>query len=268
MKTFLLHPQLAQCTVNVGVSACLLGHRVRYDGQTKSITLLLNKINMKTQWHPLCPEITFGIPRPPVQLIKLDGKDSVQAIGVKNLDLNITEALNQNSLHILNSDWDETTETADDMNFQLLAMANGKKKSGITPYKDTMDIWLLKARSPSCGSQTTPLHNTNGEVLSLTDGLFTQACRVLSPLCAIFDESTLNNTKMRNIFCLCAFVTLDIKNTTEKQLPKLVAHYQGHDLLPKRNLQLDRFELCKALHNSIRGSSEEKINELMSDLYG
>lgn len=273
MKSFLLHSHLAQRIVNVGISACLLGYQVRYDGKTKSISSLLNQIDLQTQWHPLCPEITFGVPRPPVKLVITDGHDTVQAIGVKDASLNVTAALNRNSQHILNSELDNNTQMTSDVTTQLQAMASGERNTNNRAYKSEIDIWLLKARSPSCGNQTTPLHNTSGAVLALADGLFTKQCRELSPLCAIFDESALASQNMTRIFYLCAYITLDIKHTPDEQLPALIRHYQEQNLLPKTNSLLpknsnkcDKATLSKALHNAVRESSEERIEELMKSL--
>ena len=68
----------------VGVSQCLLGDAVRYDGQSKGNKIVLEKLSNLFELVPVCPEVEagLGIPRPPVQLTgsinkpKLTGRDN------------------------------------------------------------------------------------------------------------------------------------------------------------------------------------------------
>lgn len=68
----------------VGISQCLLGDAVRYDGQSKANTIVLEKLDEIFELLPVCPEVEAGlsIPRPPVQLTgsienpKLTGRDN------------------------------------------------------------------------------------------------------------------------------------------------------------------------------------------------
>ncbi len=54
----------------VGVSACLLGEAVRYDGGHKRNSLLVDEIGPQVEWVPVCPEVEVGmpVPREPVVL--------------------------------------------------------------------------------------------------------------------------------------------------------------------------------------------------------
>ena len=57
--------------IRVGVSACLLGERVRYDGGDKKDQFLTHHFGRFVEWVPLCPEvgIGLGVPREPIQLV-------------------------------------------------------------------------------------------------------------------------------------------------------------------------------------------------------
>lgn len=57
----------------VGVSACLLGQPVRYDGQAKPHAWVRDVLARKAELVPLCPETGAGlpVPRPPVRLVRL-----------------------------------------------------------------------------------------------------------------------------------------------------------------------------------------------------
>ncbi len=54
----------------VGISACLLGRRVRYDGGDRLDSLLVEELGRFVRWVPVCPEVEFGlpVPREPIQL--------------------------------------------------------------------------------------------------------------------------------------------------------------------------------------------------------
>ena len=55
----------------VGVSACLLGHAVRYDGGHKRDRFLTERLACCVEFLPVCPETAIGLgtPRPPIQLV-------------------------------------------------------------------------------------------------------------------------------------------------------------------------------------------------------
>jgi uncharacterized protein YbbK (DUF523 family) len=54
----------------IGISACLLGQRVRYDGGDKRDRFLTETFGPHVEWVPVCPEaeVGMGVPREPVRL--------------------------------------------------------------------------------------------------------------------------------------------------------------------------------------------------------
>jgi uncharacterized protein YbbK (DUF523 family) len=58
--------------IRLGVSSCLLGAEVRYDGGHKRDPYLTDVLGDWFDWVPFCPEleIGLGVPRPPIQLVK------------------------------------------------------------------------------------------------------------------------------------------------------------------------------------------------------
>ncbi|NNL07096.1 MAG: DUF523 domain-containing protein, partial [Gammaproteobacteria bacterium] len=54
----------------IGVSRCLLGHAVRYDGESKPHSVVIDQLVKLFELVPVCPEVEAGlsVPRPPVQL--------------------------------------------------------------------------------------------------------------------------------------------------------------------------------------------------------
>jgi len=61
--------------LRVGISACLLGERVRYDGGHKRDAFLVEVLGKHVEWVPVCPEMELGlgVPRPPMDLVEVDG---------------------------------------------------------------------------------------------------------------------------------------------------------------------------------------------------
>jgi uncharacterized protein YbbK (DUF523 family) len=55
---------LGEPVIRLGVSTCLLGERVRYDGGHKLDRFLVNTLGQFVEWVPVCPEVEMGMPIP------------------------------------------------------------------------------------------------------------------------------------------------------------------------------------------------------------
>src|SRR5437899_12581409 len=57
--------------VRVGISQCLLGDNVRYDGGHKRDSVLIETLGRHVEWIPVCPEVEVGLgtPREPMRLV-------------------------------------------------------------------------------------------------------------------------------------------------------------------------------------------------------
>ena len=77
----------------IGVSRCLLGDAVRYDGQSKPCTLVIDKLAEHFELTSICPEVEAGlpIPRPPVQLS--GSIEQPRLTGRDDLGIDITELM-------------------------------------------------------------------------------------------------------------------------------------------------------------------------------
>ena len=58
--------------LRLGVSSCLLGEKVRYDGGHKWDRFVADQLGAFVEWVPVCPEVEagMGVPRPPVRLVR------------------------------------------------------------------------------------------------------------------------------------------------------------------------------------------------------
>lgn len=160
------------------VSSCLLGNKVRYDGQARRQETLLTKVLPHITPLAVCPEAMagLGIPRPPVQLIECHG--SLQAIGRDDPTLNVTARLQQMA-HIQHRAHPQ------------LAGA------------------VLQSRSPSCGITSTPHFNAAGEQTHTGPGLFTHTLREQRPWLPLLEDTDIENTALRRRFLLKCHLCAD-----------------------------------------------------------
>ena len=152
----------------VAVSACLLGQKVRYDGDHKHDHLITGELGGWFELVPVCPEVGIGlpVPRPQIQVEEVDGVMRVR--GVNDPDTDVTDALRRYALQI----------------------------------DGAIDGIILKARSPSCGVGTTPLIRDGDDTGQRTDGAFAAAVHQRFPALARRDEESLRDTDTRNAFVL------------------------------------------------------------------
>lgn len=135
--------------LRIGVSACLMGQPVRYDGAHKhdaTVAALAREFELV----PVCPEvgIGLGVPRPPLQL---EGDLAApRAVGVTLRSLDVTDAL---------------------------------RDFGTRAAIELSDLrgFVFKSRSPSCGLDSTPVHRADGSVRAGGTGLFALALMAALP---------------------------------------------------------------------------------------
>ena len=144
----------------VGVSRCLLGHAVRYDGDSKANTIVIEQLGDLFELVPVCPEVEAGlaVPRPPVQLT--GSIDHPRMTGRDNPQFDVTEL--------------------------MLAYCNSRPAE-----LNQLCGFVFKSRSPSCGLYSTPVF-INGECVTETSsGLFARAMTTMYPGLPVIEESEL-----------------------------------------------------------------------------
>src|SRR5437867_8845523 len=69
--------------VRIGISSCLLGDEVRFDGGHKRDAPLLEALGPYVEWVRVCPEVELGlgVPREPVRLVA--GPRGTRMVGVE-----------------------------------------------------------------------------------------------------------------------------------------------------------------------------------------
>jgi uncharacterized protein YbgA (DUF1722 family)/uncharacterized protein YbbK (DUF523 family) len=77
----------------IGISSCLVGEKVRFDGGHKQNRYILDTLGAHFRFRPFCPEmaIGLGVPRETLRLVDVDG--STEAIGNRTPGLKVTGEL-------------------------------------------------------------------------------------------------------------------------------------------------------------------------------
>ena len=82
-----------QQKIKVGISSCLLGDEVRYNGGHKHSSLCTRDLSAYFEFMSVCPEVSIGlgVPRKPIRLV--GNPDDPDIVGVDNPEHNVTQAM-------------------------------------------------------------------------------------------------------------------------------------------------------------------------------
>lgn len=157
--------------IRIGISSCLLGENVRWDGGHKRDDFLLGTVAPHVTWVPVCPEVEsgMGVPRPTVRL-ELDADGVVRMVDPK-------------------SGKDHTT-----------SMTRYSKARVRALTEENLDGYVLKKDSPSCGMERVRLNPANGMPVRTGVGLFAAELIARFPLLPIEEEGRLNDPNLRENF--------------------------------------------------------------------
>jgi uncharacterized protein YbgA (DUF1722 family)/uncharacterized protein YbbK (DUF523 family) len=161
--------------IRVGVSACLLGNEVRFDGGHKRSRFITDDLADYFEFVSYCPEVAIGlgIPRQPIRLVGDPGDP--QAVGVKNPELNVTRPLR----------------------------AYGQDIAGRV---EDLCGFIFKKDSPSCGMERVKLYNDKGMAVRVATGLFAREIMSSNPLLPVEEEGRLNDADLRDNFVTRVYV--------------------------------------------------------------
>ena len=158
----------------IGISSCLIGEKVRFDGGHKQNRYILDTLGEYFSFRPFCPEmaIGLGVPRETIRLVEIDGQR--QAIGNKNADLNVTDALIQS--------------------------AQDQKS-----WHRQIFGYIVKKDSPSCGMERVRVYHQDQPQRNGV-GLYTETMMRNFPCLPIEEEGRLGDPVLREGFIKRVFV--------------------------------------------------------------
>ena len=157
-------------TIKLGVSSCLLGNNVRYDGGNKLDNYILDTFGRIVEWVPICPEVEAGLPVP---------REPMQLVG----------DIAKPRLITIETGIDRTDELMRWIEIKLREL----EQAGLSGF-------ILKARSPSCGVDDTALFSDSGKSVGIRAGLFAEAIKGRFPLLPVENEETLRDRGIQERF--------------------------------------------------------------------
>lgn len=154
----------------IGISQCLLGDAVRYDGGHKLDAFLTDVLAPFVEWVPICPEVEagLGIPREAMHLTGNPNSPRLLTIHTK-------------------MDHTRTLKTFSQRRVQELVTAD-------------LDGYISKSHSPSCGIHGVPLYSEKGRASQQGKGIFSTVVQKTFPLLPMEEEGHLNKSAIRENF--------------------------------------------------------------------
>jgi uncharacterized protein YbgA (DUF1722 family)/uncharacterized protein YbbK (DUF523 family) len=155
--------------IRIGVSSCLLGAKVRFDGGHKRDDFLVNTFGEWVEWVPVCPEVEVGMgtPRESVRLVREGG--DVRMVAPRS-----------------GADWTEAMQAYSARRVEKLAAAD-------------LSGYVLKKDSPSCGMERVKVYG-QGMPTKSGRGLFADALLARFPNLPVEEEGRLCDPRLRDNF--------------------------------------------------------------------
>lgn len=159
-------------TIRIGISSCLLGQRVRFDGNHKHDNYITGTLGKFFEFVPVCPELAIGlgVPREP---IRLTGDPAApRAVGVRNPSMDVTDKL----------------------------AAYGRRQARELGGRTGISGYILKSRSPSCGMERVKVYSRSGAAPKSGSGSYARALMDAEPLLPVEEEGRLGDPTLRENF--------------------------------------------------------------------
>jgi uncharacterized protein YbgA (DUF1722 family)/uncharacterized protein YbbK (DUF523 family) len=186
--------------IRIGISSCLLGQAVRYDGDHKLDSYVRDTLGRYFEFVPLCPEVAIGlgVPRPPIRLV--GDPEAPRAVGVEDPDMDVTRKLDAYGRRM------------------------GRAHDGLSGY-------IFKSKSPSCGLERVQVFGGHGAPRR-GRGLYAAAFLAEQPLLPAEEEGRLGDPDLRasfieRVFAYRRWQDLEAQGVTAA---RLIAFHSDHQL--------------------------------------
>ena len=188
--------------LKIGVSSCLLGNKVRYDGSHKHDRYLTGTLSHYFTFVPVCPEVECGLPTPR-EAMRLTGNPEAPRLVTVRSGIDHTERMTSWAL--------ERVEQLE---------------------KENLCGFIFKSRSPSSGMERVKVYGRNNVPQPVGVGLFARAFKERFPLLPVEEEGRLHDMKLRENFIESIFVYRRWRQMTGSPDPgSLVEFHTRHKLL-------------------------------------
>lgn len=191
--------------IRIGISACLLGNRVRYDGGHKLDSFLVNTLGAYVAYVPVCPEVECGmsVPREPLRLVGDPASPRLITVTTKI---------------------DHTARMTDWARRRVRELE-----------AENLCGYIFKSRSPSSGMERVKVYpgEQGGMPAHTGVGMFARAFMERFPLLPVEEEGRLHDPVLRENFIERIFVLRRLREEMQRKKTAggLVAFHTRHKLL-------------------------------------
>ena len=218
--------------IRLGISSCLLGQKVRFDGNHQHDSFLTGTLGQFFEWVPVCPEVAIGlgVPRPPIRL--LGPAAAPRAVGVKDPDVDVTHKL----------------------------AAYGRRQARAL---DGISGYIFKSKSPSCGMEHVRVYRRAGAPAANVRGIYADAFLSAQPWLPAEEEGRLGNPRLRENFIERVFIYRRWQELVALGLTvsRLVEFHTQHKLA----LMAHDLEAYRALGRLVAQAGRHGLNALGHD---
>src|SRR6059036_21578 len=221
--------------LRLGISACLLGQAVRWDGGHKRDRFLAATLGRFVEWVPVCPEVELGlgVPREP---IRLEGDPAAPRLVAVKSRRDLTRAMTH------------------------LARARAEQLA-------RLDVvgYVFKKDSPSCGMERVRVYGEGGRPLRRGTGLFARALMERLPLLPVEDEGRLHDAALRARFIERVFAYARWKGAVAAGVTRrrLATFHAAHERL----LRAHDPTACRRLGALVANAGKRPLRAVVAD-YG
>ena len=227
--------------IRIGISSCLLGDKVRYDGNHKLDIYVTQTLGRYFDYVPVCPEVAIGlgVPRPPIRLVGAPEQPRARGVGDPGLD--VTEKL------------------------AAFGARMGRELADISGY-------IFKSKSPSCGIERVRVYRAGQPAVKRGRGVYAAAFMRVQALLPVEEEGRLTDPGLRENFVERVFAYRRWRELAQSGVTpaKLVAFHTDHKLAvmahgTKHYQMLGRL-MAGAGRGNVRPTADAYIKEFMSAL--
>ena len=188
--------------IRIGISSCLLGEKVRYDGQHKLDRFCRDVLGEYVEYVPVCPEVECGMPIPR-ESMHLEGDPEAPRL--------------------------ITTRTRKDLTNQMVTWADRRVRE---LERENLCGFVFKSRSPSSGMERVKIYDENKIPRKSGSGIFAGIFMKHFPLLPVEEEGRLHDAVLRENFIERIFIFKRWQTMTAGRLKRgdLVDFHTRHKL--------------------------------------
>ena len=208
--------------IKLGISSCLLGEKVRFDGGHKLDRYLTDTLGNYVQYVPVCPEVECGMPIP---------REALRQVGDPAFPRLVT------------------SHTKQDFTDPMVRWAR-ERVQGLE--REELCGFIFKANSPSSGMERVRVYDAGGMPHKVGVGLFARIFMEHFPLLPVEEEGRLHDPKLRENFIERIFVYKRWREmlAAGKTLGRLVSFHTRHKLLLLSHSPQNHNEMGKLVANA------------------